>query len=175
MDKTNGSAPANGKILVAYMSQTGNTRKVAEAIFDAIPEPKELKRLQDVVSLEGYGLAFLGFPVQGSGPNNQAKSALGKLAKGRRVALFITHAAPEDAPEMPECKQRFRDVAEGADIVGLFDCQGQLAWMVKTFMRFMPDPQLRRWAKMDNSKGQPDAARLERAGAFAREVVNGQA
>jgi flavodoxin len=32
------------KALVAYMSQTGNTRKVAQAIFDEIPGEKEMKK-----------------------------------------------------------------------------------------------------------------------------------
>ena len=31
------------KILVAYMSVTGNTKKVAESIYDAITEEKEIK------------------------------------------------------------------------------------------------------------------------------------
>jgi flavodoxin len=36
------------KVLIAYMSQTGNTKKVAEAIYDAIPQPKDIKRVKDV-------------------------------------------------------------------------------------------------------------------------------
>jgi flavodoxin len=167
-----GHRRASMKVLVAYMSQTGNTKKVAEAIFDVIPEPKEIKRVQDVKSLEGYDLTFLGFPIQGSGPNKQAKSYLGKLTKGKTIALFITHAAPENASEMPDSIQKFRDAATEAKIIGVFDCQGQLSGMVKTFMRFSPDRQLREWARIDNSKGQPDAARLERAIAFAHEVMN---
>lgn len=31
------------KSLVIYFSQTGNTKKVAEAIYEALPQPKELK------------------------------------------------------------------------------------------------------------------------------------
>ena len=46
------------KVLVAYMSQTGNTKKVAEAIYGAIPQPKEIKRVEDVTSLEGYDLCI---------------------------------------------------------------------------------------------------------------------
>ena len=50
------------RILVAYMSVTGNTRKVAEAIYDVITEEKEIGELKDLESLEGYDLIFLGFP-----------------------------------------------------------------------------------------------------------------
>ena len=45
------------KVLIAYMSWTGNTKKVAEAIYDAIPQAKEIKQVEDVGSLEGYDLA----------------------------------------------------------------------------------------------------------------------
>ena len=52
-----------------YMSQTGNTKKIAEAIYDAIPQPKEIKRVEEVTSLEGYDLSFLGFPTLRFGPD----------------------------------------------------------------------------------------------------------
>ncbi len=160
------------KVLVAYQSQTGNTKKVAEAIYDAITQPKEIKPIKDVTSLEGYDLAFLGFPINGSGPNKEAKTFLETRVKDRKIALFITHMAPEEAPELPEWIQKFRDAAIGGNCVGVFDCQGQISPMVKTIMRLAPNKQAREWAKLDNSKGQPDATRLERARVFAGETVN---
>ena len=44
------------KTLVAYLSQTGNTKKVAEAIYSQIPEEKEMKELGELTDLEGYDL-----------------------------------------------------------------------------------------------------------------------
>jgi flavodoxin len=159
------------KVLVAYQSQTGNTKKVAQSIYKALPEPKEIKPFQEVESLEDYDLAFLGFPVHGSGPNPKARSYLETHTAGKQVALFITHAAPEDAPEIPEIIQRFRDATTEAEVVDVFHCQGQLSGIVKTVMRFAPDPQIREWARTDNSKGQPDASRLEKASVFAKGVM----
>jgi flavodoxin len=159
------------RILVTYQSQTGNTKKVAEAIYHALPEPKEIKPLQESQSLNEYGLVFLGFPIHGSGPNPKARFYLENHTSGKQIALFITHSAPEDAPEMPESVQKFCDVANGADVLDVFHCQGQLSSIVKTVMRFAPDPQIREWAKMDSSKGQPDPDRLEKAARFAQMVV----
>ena len=82
------------KVLVAYMSRTGNTKKVAEAIYGAIPQPKEIKRVEDVTSLEGYDLAFLGFPMHSFGPDKPVKTFLETHVKDRAIALFITHMAP---------------------------------------------------------------------------------
>jgi len=48
-------------ILVAYYSLTGNTKKVAEAIYEALPEPKELKKLKDIDSIEDYDLIICRF------------------------------------------------------------------------------------------------------------------
>ncbi|MCK7518825.1 MAG: hypothetical protein MZV64_14405 [Ignavibacteriales bacterium] len=40
-------------------------------------------------------------------------------------------------------------------------------------MSIMPSAKFRRWAKMDNSQGQPDRSRLDRAQAFARDTMAG--
>ena len=159
------------RVLIAYQSQTGNTKKVAEAIYRVIPEPKEIKPLKKVKSLDDYDLVFLGFPIHGSGPNMKAKEFLENITRGKKMALFITHAAPEEAPEIPESLQKFKDAAAGAEIMDVFHCQGQLSGFVKTIMRIVPDPKLRMWAKMDSSKGQPDKSRLEKAGVFASKVM----
>lgn len=90
------------KVLIAYMSRTGNTKKVAEAIYGAVPEPKEISRCGDVKSLDGYDLSFLGFPMHVYGPDKKAKVFLETHAKDKTIALFITHMAPEEAPTLPE-------------------------------------------------------------------------
>ncbi len=55
------------RVLVAYMSKTGNTRKVAEAIYEALDCTKEIMPVDQVVDISGYDLSFLGFPVQKTG------------------------------------------------------------------------------------------------------------
>ena len=160
------------KALVAYLSKTGNTKKVAEAIFAEISDEKEIKPIDEVESIEGYDVAFLGFPIHKMGPDKKEEELLKKhCVNGRKVVLFITHAAPEDAPDLPPMLDKFRQAACGANIVDMFDCQGEFAKGVKLFMRIAPDAKLRSWAKQDNSKGQPDKARLDRARAFSRDVM----
>jgi flavodoxin len=160
------------KVLVAYMSQTGNTKKVAEAIYGVIPEPKEIKRVEDVTSLEGYDLSFLGFPMHAFGPDEPVKAFLEKHVKGRAIALFVTHMSPEHNPALQGWVQKFKDAAAGANIVDVFNCQGQVCQEVKTRMLNHPNPQVRGWAQADSSQGQPDATRLERARTFAKETIN---
>ena len=159
------------KFLVAYMSKTGNTKKVAEAIYREIEGDKEIKRVEKVKDLEGYDLAFLGFPIHAYGPDKKARRFLESHTEGKRIALFITHASPEDHEELPGYLAKFKDAVAGATLVGMFDCQGELAKGIKLLMSVQPDPKQRLWAKTDDSQGQPDATRIERARHFAKETM----
>jgi flavodoxin len=82
------------KMLVAYTTQTGNTRKVAEAIYGALEGDKELKPLKQVRALQGYDVAFLGFPVHGGAPDSRTKAFMASQAAGGKIAIFLTHGAP---------------------------------------------------------------------------------
>ena len=163
------------KVLVAYMSSTGNTKKIAEAIYGEIESEKEIKQIKEVQDIGTYDLSFLGFPTHGYGPDKKTQETLGRLCtKGSRVALFVTHGAPEDEPEVPEWMAKFKQAAAGADVVGLFDCQGEMSGAVKFIMKISPNKKMRADVKKDSSMGQPDETRIEKARAFARTTMKAQ-
>jgi flavodoxin len=154
------------------MSKTGNTRKIAEAMYGEIESEKEIRPIDSLDTIEGYDLVFMGFPIQQMGPDKKATRLMKKhCIDNRKIALFITHAAPEDASDLSPMLDKFRDAASGANIVDMFDCQGELSKSVKRIMSIMPVANLRKWAKEDNSQGQPDETRVNNARAFAKEVV----
>ncbi|MBS7250560.1 MAG: flavodoxin [Candidatus Freyarchaeota archaeon] len=170
------------KVLVAYWTQTGNTKKIAEAIFGEIKGKKELKELDEVESLEGYDLAFIGFPINAFGPAAPAKKFLEKNVKGKNIALFVTHAAPDkkedferyglDFEEFQGWLERCKEPAAEANLVGFFDCQGELSEQIANFLKKQEDPKLRTFGEFrDKTLGQPDASRIERARIFAREIL----
>jgi len=160
------------KALVTYMSNTGNTRKVAEAIFGEINDQKDLRPIDEVESIEGYDISFLGFPIHQMGPDKKTAKLIEKhCINNRNVVLFITHAAPEDAPDLQPMLEKFRAAARGANIIDMFDCRGELSKSVKRIMSIMPNAKLRRWAKEDDSQGQPDNTRIERAREFSRNTM----
>ncbi len=145
---------------------------MAEAIFGAIVEEKDLKRIDEIQSLEEFNLVFLGFPTHNMGPDVNVTKVLERLVKNRNIALFITHAAPEGGPVVQGWVQKFADSAkEAKKIYGVFDCQGQLSQQVKNAMLNMPNEDVRRWALLDNSFGQPDETRLEKARKFALDTL----
>ncbi len=160
------------RTLVAYFSQTGKTKLVAEAIYESIEGERELKELGQVESLEGYDLSFIGFPIIAFGPAKEGKEFLEQKAAGRKVALFITHAAPEDMAGIEAWLDKCRAAAASADLVGFFDCQGELSEAIAAALLKSDDPALRSFGeRRPETVGQPDETRLQRARDFAREVM----
>ncbi len=162
------------KVLIAYVSRTGNTKKVAQAIFDAIKAKQELeiKELNHVTGVDAYGLIFLGFPVEGYGPAKEAANFLQNQCKDKNVALFITHAAPENSDNLPPWLDKCKEAALKSNIVGMFNCQGELSPQIAERMLQSNDEKLIAWAKQRSStKGQPDSARLRRASEWAKDIM----
>lgn len=155
------------------MTQSGNTRKVAEAAYGALEGPKDLKNMKAVKDLDGYDLVLVGFPVVGAGAPGRVRRFLRK-AEGKRVALMVTHGMPsgmdEFAPVLPKCQ----GAAEGCRLVGTYESQGALAsWMPKV-LRLHPYKYVRRWARSggeDHGVGHPNEEDLARARTFAREMA----
>lgn len=160
------------RVLVAYMTSTGNTKKVAEAIYGEINVEKDIRPIKEVQDIDSYDLVFLGFPTHQFGPDKKTIGLIKNFCQnGKKVALFVTHAAPETEPEVPGWMAKFKEAASNANMVGFFDCQGQMSGAVKLVLRLSTDKKMRNWAKIDGSQGQPDEARLDKARGFAREVM----
>ena len=158
---------------VAYMSETGNTRKVARAIYEALPDSKEISPLEGIESLNGYDLICVGFPLHSFGPPEQARQFLKKYAANKKVALFVTHASSEDYREMPLWLAKCRKVAKGADFVGMFNCQGEMSPEMIEYLKDSTDKRLRFFGAYGPlTKGLPSDTDLSRARAFARQVID---
>ena len=81
------------KALITYYSQTGNTEKIARAIYEAIYFDKEILAIRDVKNLQGYDIIFAGFPVQAHSVPAAFLPFFKKLPAGQNIALFCTHGS----------------------------------------------------------------------------------
>lgn len=161
------------KTLVAYVSQTGNTKKVAEAVYESIPDDKEMRELAEVDSLDGYDLTFIGFPINAFSPNPSAKEFLEKNSSGEQIAIFMTHGALEDSEDVGLWLDKAREAAAGAEIVSTFNCQGEVAQPIIDFLLKSDEPRMQEFGKLGpTTKGQPDDSRLERARTWAQDVIS---
>lgn len=112
---------------VIYESQTGNTKKIAEAIFKSLhTDHKQLynvDHLQDSPSADVY---FVGFGVRNNGCSMKIINCLEEINDGR-IALFATCGYP--ATEKYKGKvAKMVDIwlPTEAEYLGLFLCQGRI-------------------------------------------------
>ncbi|MCW4013618.1 MAG: flavodoxin family protein [Candidatus Bathyarchaeota archaeon] len=164
----------NGKVMVGYMSQTGNTKKVAEAIYETIQGEKTIANLNQLENLEGYDIAFIGYPIVQEGPPSKAVNFLAEHGQGKKIALFVTHGAGLSLPPLQDWLQKCRDAAGNSELLGVFNCQGEVSQKVRDMMASSDVPKLQMYAKMAYlADGQPDAENLERARVFAQGIMEG--
>ncbi len=161
------------KVLITYFSRSGQTRKVAEAIYDAIPPEKEIRELSQVNSLEEYDLAFVGFPIEKFGPGDNVQKWMGETCLGGNIALFVTHAAPKGHSDLEKWLDACNCAACSANILGRFDCQGELSEAFVKMASMVPDPLVQGFAReRPNTLGHPTTDELDEAKTWAKKVLN---
>ncbi|MHA1730025.1 MAG: flavodoxin family protein [Promethearchaeota archaeon] len=160
------------KILVTYLSQTGNTKSIAKAIYSVILEDKVIQPLERVNNLEGYDLAFIGFPIHQSEPANIAKNFIEKHAKGKKIALFCTHAMPPEMHMLGGVLDNVKKAAAESELLGLFNCQGELSEQIANVLIKSGNPQMEKFGEMrSQTVGHPDESEIANAKAFANEIL----
>lgn len=155
------------KILVAYYSRTGNTKKVAEAIYTALPDTKTIKPIEEVQATDEYSLVFVGFPVHSHSVPFKVEKFLRSLPKGKKVALFSTHGSLTGSHLSREAIEHAVVVASQAKIVSTFSCRGKVSSEAAEVLSRSPEHEA--WAEMAASaRIHPSERDLEEARAFAR-------
>ena len=163
------------KILVTWYSETGNTRKVADAIFEALSGDKTMTPFSEVESLGGYDLSFIGFPVKRFGVPGPVREFITTHAAGKRIALFVTHAMPSDSEDPQQQALLEKELAKcraacsKSELVAFFHCRGELSEQLADELRSSNIPVLMEFAGMRSvTLRHPDQSELEAARAFAR-------
>lgn len=157
------------KTLVAYFSRTGNTKKVAEAIFAELAGDRTLVSIDKAGSLEGYDLIFIGFPVQSHSVPFPVETFLKSLPKGKRIALFSTHGAFPHHRIALEALEYASVLTGHCRLLGTFHCRGKLS--LQALEAFAKSPEHREWSEMAPSAAtHPDAHDLAEAGIFSRHM-----
>lgn len=114
------------KALVTYYSATGNTKKVAEAIFEAISIEKELQPVEEVKNFSGYNIIFCGFPVNAHSVPGKAAKFISGLPAGQKIAFFSTHGSLRGGQLPKQAFEHALGLAAKLKVVGQFGCRGQV-------------------------------------------------
>lgn len=112
------------KVLIAYSSRTGNTRRVAEALAKAAPEGSLLASVEDTPSADGFDVVFAGYWLDRGGPDAKAKEFLHSL-HGKHIVLFETMGAdPRSEHAYTGFANAGTALSPDNQIVGVFAVQG---------------------------------------------------
>ncbi|MEW6668356.1 MAG: flavodoxin family protein [Thermodesulfobacteriota bacterium] len=159
------------KALVTYFSKTGNTEKVAQAIYDGIAfVEKEILPIKFVKDMKGYDLFFVGFPVQGHSIPAMVEKFVRKIPDGKKVAFFGTHGSLRGGVFAITAFYYAISLAPKKKVLGTFGCRGRVKAV--TIEKLLKSPQDKYWAMEAQSASQhPDQQDLEDAIRWARWMV----
>jgi flavodoxin len=158
------------KALVTYYSETGNTKKLAQAIYEAIAINKEIKPVQEVQNIEGYDIIFYGFPVQAHSVPLKAINLIERLPKGQKIAFFSTHGSLRSGILPRQAFEHALGLALTANVLGHYGCRGQVK--SELLDALMKKPEHKAWAEEASSaSGHPDEHDLADGKAFAAKMI----
>ena len=113
------------KTLIVYSSQTGNTKKMAEALNDAISGENTLCPVGEAPDPSGFDLLAVGFWLMGGKPDPKSADYLAKVGDAN-LFLFATHGADANSDHAANAMKHAASLAASATIAGTFSCQGEV-------------------------------------------------
>ncbi|MFW9923085.1 MAG: flavodoxin family protein [Candidatus Thorarchaeota archaeon] len=178
------------KILVTYYSQTGQTEKVAKAIFEAVKEKHEtqLLKIKDLkkVNLNDYDLIFAGTPCHSSDLAKAYQKFLKNIPSQPKFkfAGFLTHAClpPETSEKnkklfeewVGKCEISYTQLTNEKNIasLGFFRCMGAASFMIEKFIHNQIITDEDEWKEYQpDLRTRPNAEDLENARKFALQIL----
>ena len=164
------------KSMVVFSSRTGNTKKVAQAVFEALPDPKHIFTVEEDPAVDRYDLIVLGYWVDKGTADAKARAFFEKV-KDRNVALFGTLGAYPDSDHAKNCTENVRELLKANHILGDFLCQGRVDPKLVKMMaeKLKDDPHHamtpERKTRLKEAEKHPDDKDLSDARAFILSVV----
>lgn len=115
------------KGIVVYSSKTGNTKKMAEVIYEALKNTEgvdaELFDIKDKPDIEGYDFALIGGWVDKALPDNLAMKLIKSTAQNN-LGLFVTLGAMPDSEHGLQVEDNLNELLQGKNSFGTCKCPG---------------------------------------------------
>lgn len=152
------------KTLVVYSSLSGNTKYLAEGIYDALKGEKDIKSVKEADNWKEYDRILVGYWVDKGGPDKNAKEFLEKL-KDKRVGVFATLGAYPDSEHAKTSLEAGVNIIKENNIPDAsFICQGRLSEAIKSRLKKMPkdhshypdEKRLKRWKDAESHPNEED-------------------
>jgi flavodoxin len=158
------------KILITYFTQTGNTEKVAQAIYQTIGAKKEIVSFKEAKNLDGYDIIFCGFPVHAHSVPVPMQNFIKSIPPGKKLAFFVTHGSLRGGELAVTAIEHAISLASKLKMLGTFGCRGKVDQ--KIIEALLKQPEHRAWAETAKSAvSHPDESDLEDARQFAKKIL----
>ena len=96
------------KYLVVYSSLTGNTKKIAEAIMDIMPEDTDIFPVKEAPSPAGYDVILIGSWIQRGLADKKSLEYI-QTIRGKKTASFSTLGAYPDSDHALTSLKRIKE------------------------------------------------------------------
>ena len=158
------------KILITYFTKSGNTEKIAQAIYQTIGAKKEIVPLKEAKNLDAYDIIFCGFPVQSHSVPVPVQNFIKSIPPGKKLALFVTHGSLRGGKLAVTAIEHAISLASKLKLLGTFGCRGKVD--PKLIESLLKQPEHRVWAETAKSAAShPDESDLEDARHFAKKIL----
>jgi len=160
------------RILITYFSKTGNTKKIAEAIYMAVEGEKVIKPVNELQKneVDKYSIIFIGFPVYSHSVPFSLEGILKNISPNKKIALFSTHGTLTGSRLSREALEYASVLASKTNVLGSFSCRGKVSLQALEVLEKLPEHKA--WAEMAASAStHPDESDLEDARSFARWIM----
>lgn len=159
------------RTLIIYLSQTGNTKMIAETIYSALEGDKEIFPVENInnQSIDDFDLVFIGFPVHSHSIPYKIEALLKKIPVGKKIALFSTHGSLSGNRLSREALEYAAVLTPKTKLLGTFSCRGKVSLKAQEYLSKSPEHKI--WAEMaPSASSHPDEGDLEDAKSFARKI-----
>ena len=113
------------KILLTYSSLTGNTKKVAEAIYSILPQGTDLYPVEIAPKPEQYDLIIIGFWTDRASADKMAQKYMEKVKK-QKVAIFGTLGASPQSDHAKETIENVKKLLMDNEVIVSYLCRGKI-------------------------------------------------
>jgi len=171
------------KVLVAYYSETGNTKKLAMAIYEEASKEHEayLRKIEDVSAdtLNNYDLVFLGSACHSMDLAAPAKRILDGIPHSPKFKLagFFTHATSSEGFNRwaSKCILSFQEASKEKKIgfEGYYNCQGVPSPPIQEFIKREVITSAAEYEEyFEEVRKHPSLEDLQKAKEFARKILS---
>ncbi len=116
------------KTLVTYFSQSGNTEKVAQGIFEGlVTKDKVIAEIEDTSDLEDYDVIFCGFPVIEHSVPAKMHAFLKSIPAESNIAFFATHGVHTASDKATTAFEAASTLVKGSKVLGTFSARGKVS------------------------------------------------